>query len=224
MKNISVGAFILSALIHLAVTLFVIVALYGTFELDFRIYLFGINIPSLVYLVPLVFLSYFAQRKLSEARGFGRVLDLLISVPMLIAIVGVILLWLGIPSVESVANEIGSWANHVVSTEPTSYKVVVVLLFGLVSLLDVLGRDIGGVRLSRSRVFGKRLDDSIRTRIVPQFEIADQGEIIVGGEVIHVTLTDEHKRRIAQRIAGTPGLPKPPPVSAPAHGPTTSPP
>jgi len=150
------GKFILLALLYLVFTVFVVAVLFRGFKVSsvFNVGIFGIGIPDLVYLAGLGFIGFLIQHKLSAAYGTGRLADMIVSLPMLVAIALAFLLWAGFPIITPVLVWISSLVGYPFESTPNEYKVGGALIFAFYALID-LGRDWFGIgRRSNFRYHG----------------------------------------------------------------------
>ncbi len=152
--NMPAPAFVVLALVYLVITVFVIGVLYANSVLDLRLGIFGVTLPAFLYLALVAYVAYKVQDKLSRAYGHGRTADFIVSLPMLIVVGSALLIWAGVPYVESIVRKILGVFFDPVDATPNEYKLVAVVLFGLVALWDVFFRDLFGVG-RRSSYSGK---------------------------------------------------------------------
>lgn len=149
MRNISFGTFLWNAFWYLVITGLVAEVLFRDYVLDFHFGMFGATLPAVVYLVPIAFVAYLVQRALARGHGWGRFADLAISAIML-AIIGIaILVWVGVPIVVGALANFAADVGVKLSTEPNDYKLATVVIFGAITLFDVVGRDIFGIGRQR---------------------------------------------------------------------------
>jgi|GEM_PF-3663116 len=151
------GKFILLALVYLGFTVLVIAILFRDYQVSslFNIRIFGTMVPELVYIAGLAFIGFFIQHKLSAAYGAGRFADIVVSLPMLIAVALAFLMWARFPIVSSLLVWISALVGYPFVATPSETKIGAALIFAFFALID-FARDWLGIGRRSSFRFGGR--------------------------------------------------------------------
>ena len=220
MKNISPGAFLGNAIIYLAIVAFVAVSLFSGLVLGetvMSVNLFNTMVHPIVYLVPLALVAIWTQRSLSATRGLGRVIDWLISMAMLIVVAAIVALWAKLPYADVVVKEVEARLGVALQVIPSTYKLAVVLIFGIPALFDVLGRDILGIGRG-GRVVSIGADSTFEVSARPRVKLDSPWELeLPNGRVMpfvpNEQMLERFEREVARRLPA-PGAGTPPASSA----------
>jgi len=148
MRNISFGAFLGNVLAYMLLVAFVTVSLYTAFVLGetvMQVHFFDTKVDPIIFLIPLALFGIWTQRNLSAASGFGRFVDFVVTLSMVLVVALACLLWADVPAIQEIVTTRLSEFGVTISTEPSVYKLAVVLVFGLPGVANLLGRDILGI-------------------------------------------------------------------------------
>lgn len=144
-RNIGWGKFIACVILFAMITVFVVETLFQNYVFDPGLSVFGVAINPLVYVFAIAFLAYKVQQWLSQAYGGRRVVDTLVSIVLLVIIAAAVAIWTKFPIVQTVLTTVTGWIGYAIESTPNSYKLAVALIFGVLALLDVGGRDLLGI-------------------------------------------------------------------------------
>lgn len=167
------GSFAIRAIGYLVLTHLAAAVLIRGYKIPITFDALGVTIPPLLYLVAAAFVAYRLQSGMSAAYGGGRFVDFIVSIPMLAVVVVAVLMWIGLPPIAGHVSAFATYIGFPPVARPDEYMVAGAILFGLVALYDVVGRDIFGFG-RRSALIGGYAVGSVDRR---EWTTGDHGEL-----------------------------------------------
>lgn len=153
--NIGWAKLIGGALLYLLITASVAAMLFGDYVFDPKLGINGIAVDPILFVVFAAFVAYEVQKWLSAAYGGRRVIETLVSLTMFMLIAITVAVWMNFPVVGWLLSKGSALIGHPIASKPTSFKLTVVVLFGLLAVWDVFFRDIFGI--------GRKSDEAAET-------------------------------------------------------------